>query len=1053
MHKTAQASIFLSTLFLFAANLPAQQPALRFDHLTMEQGLSESIVLSIIQDHRGYMWFGTADGLNRYDGYSFTVFKHNPDDSTSLTHNYVQVLHEDHTGRLWVGTLRGLDWFDPETERFHHYELLRREHQNQNELVVSSIRENPQGTLWVGAGENVFKLSIHPHLKDPDAQPTQLARYRADRASMDGLHGNFFGGFEFDREGRLWISSLEDGANILDTATGIFTHLRHDSRNPRSISSSRVSGLLLDSTRRFWIATENAGINRVDEKDGTFIHYRTEAGGFRRITHNTIRRQFQDRKRRIWVATDGGGLLLYDPTTDGFHAYLHDPSLPTSIASDRVISVYEDRAGTLWFGTWGAGVDRWSPSKEKFVNDEESAQLLRAMKNRFVISFFQDSRGRTWVGTHGGGAFTFDPATKTVEHLAYTPGSTRGLSNGAVWCIQEDRNGLMWFATDQGVNGYDPKTKEFIHFDDRATPWGRLSSHYVGKVTPDSNNVIWVATEKGVDKIDMSRRSISNFGYSLAGVDSSQGYVAGLLKVGPIIYLSTTPIVAFDTKQERYIPTTLSVGDRPVSCIAGDLAGNIWVGTFGDGVFQFDSSKQLIAHLTERDGLPNNVVYGVVEDHRGNYWMSTNKGITRYNSASRTFRNYDIADGLQSNEFNRCAFMKTRDGKLYFGGVNGFNSFFPDSIADNPYVPPIVATTFRKFDEPVSFDVPLQFIHEITLSHQENFFSFEFAALDFTDPVKNRYMYMLEGFDQRWVDAGTRRFARYTNVGPGEYTFHVRGSNNDGVWNLDGTSIRVSIPPPFWKTGWFITAMVILGAGTFGGVVRSISIRKLKARLKELEYQQKLQQERERISRDLHDNVGAQLVSIISGLDLVGRYAPSADARSQRILRSLQDDARSSISQLRETIWALKSSSTTVQHFAEHMEAYARRQLEFHEQLSLRISVSADSTLRLTPIQSLTCFRILQEALTNTIKHACAKSIEITFASPSPEVLEITVSDDGRGISPDAISGAAGNGLLNMRTRISELSGSISIGRSERGGTEVRFRFHISNTKIPSLGD
>lgn len=1028
---------------------------MRFDHLTMDNGLSESIVLSIIQDKHGYMWFGTADGLNRYDGYSFTVFKHDPEDSTTIAHNYIQCLYEDQNGILWIGTLGGLDWFDSEKYIFRHYRLVQSDSSNQKEYSISGIRENPMGVLWIGAGENLFQLSTNHDTNVSSLRPAKLGRrYKSSRANPATLHGGNIGGFEFDLNGRMWTTTLEDGANILDTGTQQIDHLLHNPLDVKSISSNRVATLLLDSSRNFWIGTENGGLNRRDDQTGRFIRYSTSGSGNRFIPNNTIRRQYQDRQGKIWVATDGGGLLLYDTASDEFKAFRHDPASPTSIASDRVFSIYEDRSGTIWFGTWGAGVDRWSPSKEKFVNDEAIRFLLSRMKNRFIISFLEDSRGWLWVGTHGGGTVALDPRTQSMQSFVYTPGNANGLANGAIWSIQEDRNGTIWFATDQGVNGYDPRLKTFIHFDDHPSAGGKLSSHYVGKVRPDgARDVVWVATDKAIDKIDLRTRTITNYPYGDAGIDPTQGYQAGMHQIGSLIFLGTSPIIAFDTQAEQFVTSRFNVGKRPVSCIVGDHTGNIWVGTFGDGVFLFDSSYTLSAHFTEKDGLPNNVVYGVLDDDFGNYWMSTNKGLARLHLATRTFRNYDAGDGLQSNEFNRCAFLKGREGKFYFGGINGFNAFFPDRVADNPRPPPIQMTGFRKFDEPVTFPRPIERIEEIVLSHNENFFSFEFAALDFTDPSKNRYAYMLEGFDQRWVEAGTRRLARYTNVEPGLYTFRVKGTNSDGIWNSAGASVRITIPPPFWKTIWFLAGMVILGSGTFGATVRYVSVRKLKTRLKELEYQQKLQHERERISRDLHDNVGAQLVSIISGLDLFGRYAPSSDSRTQQLLTSLQDDARASILQLRETIWALKSSTTTLRQFADHIETYARRQLEFHQETSLSMRATSDPEIRLSPIQSLTCFRIIQEALTNIIKHAGASSIAIDFALPSPRIISVTILDDGCGISPAHLENSGGNGLNNMRDRVLELDGSITVGRAEQGGTQVRFQFPLSNGKIPPLGD
>ncbi len=349
----------------------------------------------------------------------------------------------------------------------------------------------------------------------------------------------------------------------------------------------------------------------------------------------------------------------------------------------------------------------------------------------------------------------------------------------------------------------------------------------------------------------------------------------------------------------------------------------------------------------------------------------------------------------------------------------------------------MVLTEFRKFDEPVQFDSSLSSIREMVLNYDENFFSFEFAALDFTEPSKNRYRYRLEGLEAEWVDAGHRRNARYTNVDPGDYVFRVRASNNDAKWNDEGVAIRVVVRPPFWKTWWFITLSSMFFAGVFGGVVWYVSVRKIKKRLQEMEREQAIQRERERISRDLHDHVGAQLVNIISGLDLVGKYSPPMETRAQRLLRSLQLDARASIMQLRETIWAIKTMSMTLDAFAGQVENYSRKQLEFQDDVEFYFQSKCDARFELTPVQVLNCFRIVQESLTNCIKYAHANNIRVSITSLSTNKLRIVIADDGVGIRDGAAGGMSGNGILNMQKRAEELGGVLAVAPRMEGGTVV----------------
>ncbi|TAK65377.1 MAG: hypothetical protein EPO24_02635 [Bacteroidetes bacterium] len=789
------AALFLCVTFT-TSTLNAQSTAMSFEHLDMEDGLSESIVLSIVQDSDGYMWFGTADGLNRYNGYGFTVFKRDAQDSTSLSHNYVQALHEDRFGTMWVGTLGGLDWYDRTHERFHHVSLVAAG--AKSEYPIQTIIEDSAGGLWLGtAGGGVMKL-MRNHNAAEGVIIKNIERFIDDPENPEDLTSMTASPVAIDSIGRVWISTLEHGICILDTASRTFTFIEHHAQDLRTISSNRTRTVLFDRSGTLWLGTEDAGLNKFDNKTRMFQHY----AGNNQLTSNGIRAHYQDHAGRIWVATDGGGLLLYHAHKDDFEAFRHEPAQPTSIANDRVIAIYEDRSGTLWFGTWGSGVDRWSPVKNKFSYDETGRVIRSALPIPFVISFFEDHEGTIWVGTHGGGAIAYNQITQSLERFEYNARQQNGLVNGVVWSIREDQSGDIWFATDMGVNRYNRKTKAFTLYDDRRSRSGRLSSHYVGRAEPDKN-IVWVTTEKGLDKIDITTGGITNFPYSLVLGDSAQGNISGFYKDGDgMLWLGTTPIVLFDTKREQYIVSPITTGDSPVSCITGDAQGAMFIGTFGDGFFLYERGNTLIGHYTEQDGLPNNVVYGMLEDTQGNYWLSTNRGISKFTPSTKTFRNYDVADGLQSNEFNRGAFYQSRDGNFFFGGVKGFNVFHPDSIKDNPHIPLIVLTGFRTFNEPVRFEQALSFVRTITLSHDENFFSFEFAALEFTDPEKNMYAYKLEGVDRDWVYCGARRFASYTNVSPGEYRFIVKASNNDGVWNERGTSVAMLLLPPWWKTWW-----------------------------------------------------------------------------------------------------------------------------------------------------------------------------------------------------------------------------------------------------------
>jgi ligand-binding sensor domain-containing protein len=796
---------FLVGAFLALLAVAASaQTDMRFDHLTMDDGLSESIVLSIVQDRDGYLWFGTADGLNRFDGTAIKTFHANPSDTTTLSNNYVQRLFVDRSGKLWAGSLGGLDLYDPSHGSFRRIRLS----DDGVTIPVFGIAESPRDSaLWIatGAGLLVYR---------PDSGVVR--RYRSDPARPAALHGANLTACLFDREGRLWVGSRDNGLSILDPATGTFRHLVHHDGDPRSLSHDFVVTITEDRNGTVWVGTDAGGVNRYDRRAGGFDRYTDEPGSRHELGHKTVRSIMEDRQGRLWVATDGGGLNRFDPVADTFHPVRHDALRLSSIANDRLTSLYEDRAGALWVGTWGSGVDRWSPSKDKFRSDPRLRPLLEALPNPFIISLFEDSRGMLWAGTHGGGAVGLQPSTGEIVRCL--PGASREdrMADGAVWSIREDRDGDLWFATNQGVERFNLRTRTFAHFDEARAGGQGLGSRFAGRVEP-AGDYVWVTTDKGLDRIDRRTDSVRNFPYALALGERPQGYVSGLTRDGDLILLGTSPISAFDTRSLRYVPSPVVIENINVSCMIGDGTGTLWIGTFGQGAYLLDATRASVRHVSIENGLPNNVVYGILPDGRGGLWMSTNKGIARLDTATGAVRAYDVSDGLQGNEFNRGAFCRARDGRLYFGGVNGLNSFHPDSIRANPYRPPVVFTAFRTFDEPLRLALAPGAVREIALGPSENYFSFEFAALDFTEPAKNQYAYMLEGFDKDWIHCGTRPYGGYTNLDPGTYVLRVKGANNDGLWNDEGSSVTVTILPPWWRTRWaYGLYLVLLVSGGVG---------------------------------------------------------------------------------------------------------------------------------------------------------------------------------------------------------------------------------------------
>ncbi len=1018
--------------------LQALSQNMRFDRIGLEQGLSAGVVTCILQDNDGFMWFGTSDGLNRFDGNRFKVFTTIPGDSTSLSTYYIQALFKDSKGRVWVGTTGGLNRYDPRTGRFVRHALNLPE-LSDKPLSVMALHEDREHNLWVGT-EGLIKISF------TESESTTTIR----KTAFFGTQGLVVA-IQEDTSGMLWLGTFSDGLLQFDPATGIIKNRYRHSRDPFSIASDQIRSIHIDRQQRMWIGTEGSGLDLLDlrgnagDQPARFTHFQHEKKQLSSLNHNSVGDILEDRVGRIWIATDGGGLDMFDEAGKSFVHHTNNSADHASLNSNRVVSLFEDNAHTLWCGTWGNGLNKYSRVKEKFRNPPAVERMLSGMGNKFVLSLLKARDGTLYAGTHGGGLYQYEPSRDSITGHTHDLHNPNSISNNIVWSVTEDQHGAIWVATYGGVNRLEPRSRTWTRFQHNVDDPETIASDLVTRVVCKDSS-IWFTCEKSIGTIHPITGAIDNvFETKEEGMGTFVGMFwdrRGRCWNGPYGLYLFDPLTRTTTLVWDHRKDTSLFAAPILNSFTQARSGDLWAGSFNMGAFRFDSSGTPMDHLTITSGLPSNIVYAVLEDAQQNVWMSTNKGISRFTLSSRKFRNYDTRDGLQNTEFNRGAFFQDETGMMYFGGVNGIDAFHASDIRETPCTSRIVLTGFTRLDQPVTFEQPLESIREIVLPYNENTFSFEFSALDFVDPSRNRYAYVLEGVDPDWVVSGSMRHARYTNVGPGEYLFRLMVSNSDGVWNDNFIPIRIVIPPPFWQQPWFFgLAVISMGAGLIG-TVRYLSTRKLRAQVRALEIQQQLQHERERISRDLHDNVGAQLVNIISGLDLVGRYALNRDERSERVVNSLRVDARSSMALLRETIWALNSNGMTLHQFTEHVESYARKQLLFHEGVSLEITGTTTTIAPLSPVQVLNCFRILQEALTNSIKHAEAKRIRIT-AETENGVLHLILSDDGKGIQDSPGDELSGNGIRNMRLRAEELGGTLSITNGIDSGTEVKVSISI----------
>jgi ligand-binding sensor domain-containing protein/signal transduction histidine kinase len=797
-----------------AATQGTTPPEGRFSRYSTDQGLSESSAEVILQDRRGFIWVGTTDGLNRFDGYEFRIYRNDPTDPKSLSDDSISDLLEDSAGRLWVGTERGLNRYDRDADRFVRFRYDPADPTSLSNDLVLCLFEAQDGALWVGTYYGLNRL---------DHKTGRFTRYFRDPSDEHSLGGNQVLDAVADRDGSLWVGSLGGGLSRLDPDRRRFERFRHDPKDPGSLSHDDAEALLVDREGRLWVGTNGGGLNRFEPATGRFIHYRHDPEDPDSLGSDRVAAVLEDGRGQLWVGTDGGGLNLRHE--DRWVHYRHSDSDDTSLASDVVRSIYEDRNGDLWVGNYAGGVhflDRCETGFRHLGRNRDGTGLT----HNSVLSLHEDEDSTLWVGTEGG-LNRIDRHTGRITRYAHDARDPRSLSANAVLSIERDQEGRLWVGTFfGGLNRLDETTGGFIHLQPDEKDPGSLSSPHVWGLLEDSRGRLWIATFGGLNRLDPGSGRFVRYRHDVDDAKSLAHDVVWTVyedRSGRIWVGSQGGLSLYQPEIDAF-QNHVGASDLNVYTIHQDRGGALWVGTDGGGLQRIEPETGTATAFGIADGLPSKVVTGILEDALGSLWLGTNQGISRFDPQTGSSKSYDRSSGLQGNQFNRSACLKTRAGEMVFGGIHGMNSFFPDQVQDNPRVPPVLITDFRVLNRPVApgpgspLDRHITEASRITLSHGQSVLSFEFAALGFRNPSRNRYRYTLEGFDADWVDAGTRRTTTYTNLDPGRYTFRVTGSNDSGVWNQQGASLEVVVEPPFWATWWFRWFGVLaLGSTLLGG--------------------------------------------------------------------------------------------------------------------------------------------------------------------------------------------------------------------------------------------
>jgi ligand-binding sensor domain-containing protein len=783
---------------------PGQAQSTQWQQLSIEAGLSQNTVNTIFQDSRGFMWFGTENGLNKYDGTGFSIFKNRSTDTSSLASSDVYSVYEDNDKNLWFGTRAGLSRYQRETNSFVNYDLPARTNYAMRP-VWNIVGDEDNTHLWIGASGGLFRFNRNTG---------QFNHYRLNDSIQNA---NSVRTLCIDKQGQLWMGTSVGTLLRFDPSTARFTPIV--TNHPGAIGRPPITAIHRDYEGHMWVGRE----------DGTLLRYDTPSS-FR--LHKALQHQYpiralgEDASGNLWVGTDQGGAYLLNQQADAA-VWLCEGQVGDG--TDVVLSFCRDTKGDMWLGTYRGGAYLFDKADSAFTQTAPYAEFKHVRESNSVLTVYR-AKGDLWLGTDGGGL-----VRKGQKGTAYFKKQRGGLADNTVLCLAEAKGQLYIGTYTSGLSVLNLATETFTTFDTH----NGLIDNSVWTLYPEGD-LIWIGTNRGgLQLFDTRANTFRSF--------------TNTLKDQRTISSNSIRCIYRDSRQRLWVGTVSGLNvfhehngtftayyhdDGPdgissdmIVCIYEDSEKNLWFGTHGGGINRYDYNTNTFTSFQEEDGLAGNIVCGILEDEQGFLWVSTNRGLSRFDVRKKTFKNFDTHSGLANAEFNIGARYADDDGRLYFGNIAGVTSFQPHQIRENTFVPPVVITDFQVFNKPL---LPaMDGVQEVTLNHTQSLFSLHFASLNFSHAEKNCFAYRLEPFDKAWIQAGSVNTATYMNLDPGTYTFRVKASNNDGVWNEQYASLRIVITPPFWKTAWFT---LLLGATISGGLYAAyrLKIKNLRQRQRTL---------------------------------------------------------------------------------------------------------------------------------------------------------------------------------------------------------------------------
>jgi len=1010
------------------------------------------------RDSKDYLWVGTDVGLDRYDSYEVKKYRHDDSIPGSFSSDIMTCIFEDRNRNLWFGTIDGLNRYNRSLDNFTVFKNNSSENSLQSNFVTGFV-EDKSGNLWIVTGGNCL------HKWDPRSE--NFIRYPFAK-QIDGLSVRPSRMAAIDSKGLIWIGSPDPGIIRFDPETGLFTPLEDPSSAHNSYS---FKSLYIDKQDKIWVATDGIGFFSYDPASGVFEHFGMKGDG-KGTNLNFVLDIIPEDDRYLLLAVDQGGINRFDKLSKTFEYIMNSDSSDDGLNNNGIFCFHRDKQGILWIGTSGGGINYYNPEKERFKLFTHSNNHLNSLSYDFTGGFFEDHEGMIWIATDGGGLDVYDPGRGTFRNFKNDPANPYSISGNVIRGIAEDKDHNIWVGTwGAGLNRYDRKTGRFIRYTHDPEDPSSISGKTIWSLFIDHKNTLWISIYNvGIDIFDAKGGVTKRFRHDRDDPTTLSSHNCWFFyedQENKLWMCTQTGLDLFDRQKESFRVFHFPEDDIPA--VYKDKSGKIWVGSNTEGLFLCDENLKIIKKYDVTNILPGNRIHAITQDNSGMMWISGNQGLSRLDPESQVIRNYTKEDGLQGDQFYQQSFLKTSSGELYFGGYSGFNSFFPDSLKDNEFVPPVYLTDFQIFNKPVvagagtDFPVHISEAKEIRLKWDQSVFSFSFAAINYNHPQKNQYAYILNGFEKDWnyTDAH-RRFVTYTNLDPGEYTFKVKASNNDGVWNEDGVSLKVIILPPWWHTLWFriIAAVLVILIFTSIMLLRVRQLQKQKLLLEmtvaiKTSELNELNASKDKffsiIAHDLKNPFNTIIgfsemlkeAVLSKNTDTIYKYASMINSSSVQTFRLLENllewagSQRGKISIIAEKICV---SELISEEIATVEDMARKKNIEIVCLVPEALYITTDKNMLRT---------ILRNLITNAVKFTHKKGRITIKAGDNKNHLEISVSDNGIGMTSEIISKlfkidsnlstrgtndekGTGLGLVLCKEFVGNLGGSIRV-ESEAG--------------------